>query len=257
MYQALEQQLERCPQMRLNFNQTISEWINKDIVCYVRSTELHYFLPTFMVIRADKATTAYRVVVDGARKFKGVCINDRLLPGPSLINHIFDVLCRFRTGRYAFTCDVQAMYLNVRVKPADRQFLGLFFREATHMPLQTLQFTSHPFGLTSSPYIAMGVVDHHARNRHESYPLAASAVKTSVIVDDFVVSGDDPESLYLTLSQIEALLKEVGMGTHKIAANHRDITRSIPPERIAKSVEIGEEEVPFTQRIRPQLKRWA
>ena len=61
MYQALEQQLERCPQMRLNFNQTISEWINKDIVCYVRSTELHYFLPTFMVIRADKATTAYRV----------------------------------------------------------------------------------------------------------------------------------------------------------------------------------------------------
>ena len=146
------------------------------------------------------------------------------------------------------------MYLNVRVKPADRQFLGLFFREATHMPLQTLQFTSHPFGLTSSPYIAMGVVDHHARNRHESYPLAASAVKTSVIVDDFVVSGDDPESLYLTLSQIEALLKEVGMGTHKIAANHRDITRSIPPERIAKSVEIGEEESPIHAANTPTIK---
>ena len=254
MYYALEQQLERCPQMRLNFNKTVKEWINKSIACYVRPNQLHYFLPTFMVIRTDKATTAYRIVVDGARRFKGVSINDRLLPGPSLINHIFDVLCRFRLGRYAFTCDVQTMYLNVRVNLADRKFLGMFFREANHMPMRTLQFTSHPFGLTSSPYVAMGVVKHHAQLRRDVFPLAHQAVETSVIVDDFVVAGNDPELLHHTLTQIEALLKEVGMGTHKVAANHKGIVRNVQPDRIAKSVEIGEEESSPTVTATPTIK---
>ena len=202
MFYTLEKQMEQNVQMRVNFNQTVIEWINKNIACYVESTQLRYFIPTFMVVRADKATSAYRLVVDGARKFQGTSINDRLLPGPSMIHHIFDVLCRFRMGSFAFTCDVQTMYLNVKVDPKDRKYLGIFFREAANQPLRTVQLTSHPFGLTSSPYVAMQVVARHASARSDSYPLAGQAVAGSVIVDDFVVSGDNAEVLGHTLQQI-------------------------------------------------------
>ena len=254
MFRHLEMQMDKNPEMRKNFNNTLNEWINKDIVQYVASSNIRYFLPTFMVVRVDKATTAYRVVVDGARKFREVCINDRLLPGPSLIHKVFDVMCRMRIGRYAFTCDVQAMYLNVRVAEEDRKFLGMFFRENSQAPLQVVQFASHPFGLASSPYVAMRTVARHAQLNEDIFPLAAEAVHHSVIVDDFIVAGDDKEQLTATLNQLKALLTNIGMDVHKVAASHEDILASIEEEKIAKTLELGGEHTIQTDCPLPTVK---
>ena len=215
------------------------EWLNKNIACYVLPSEIHYYLPTFMVIRTDKPTTAYRLVVDGSRKFRGICLNDRLLPGPSMINHVFDVLCKMRMGRHAFTCDVQTMYLNVKVKPEDRKYLGMFFRESSNDPLKIVQLLSHPFGLTSSPYVAMGVVQHHATLRKQMYPLAKQAVDHSVIVDDFIVAGDNIAQLASTLEELEALLTEMKMDIHKVATSHPSIVKNIAEHKIAKTMQLG------------------
>ena len=242
MFYGLERLMARQPQMRENFNATIKEWLNKDIVQYVptNSKSIRYILPTFMVVRHDKATTAYRLVVDGARRFSGICINDRLLPGPSLIHHIFDILCRMRIGKYAMTCDVQSMYLNVKVKPNDRGYLCMFFRESEGLPMKVVQFTSHPFGLTSSPYVAMRAVERHAELVKTKYPLAYQAVKTSVIVDDFIVADDDPNRLTSTLSQLQNMLQDIGMGVHKIASNSTAVLQTVEPDKIAKSTLITE-----------------
>ena len=98
---------------------------------------------------------------------------DRLLPGQKLIQNIFDILIRFRQGRYAFTCDINAMYLNVRVSPEDRPYLCLFYREHSGAPLRVIQLHSHPFGLSSSPYVAMRVVKDHLELKREQFPRAA------------------------------------------------------------------------------------
>ena len=255
MYHHLEHQMDRNPEMRKNFNQTLNEWKNKNIIQYVASSsEIKYFLPTFMVVRADKATTAYRLVVDGARKFSGICINDRLLPGPSMIHKVFDVMCKMRSGRYAFTCDVQAMYLNVKVAVEDRKFLGMFFRESPLEQLKIVQFTSHPFGLTSSPYVAMRTVSKHALEHEERFPLAKRAVLTSVIVDDFIVAGDDLNVLADTLKQLESLLEDIGMGVHKVAASHEEILRHVDGEKIAKTLEIGGETAVCQESCLPTVK---
>ena len=255
MYHHLEQQMDKNTEMRTNFNHTLNEWINKRIVQYVASpSDIKYFLPTFMVVRAEKATTAYRLVVDGARKFSGVCINDRLLPGPSMIHKVFDVMCKMRVGRYAFTCDVQAMYLNVKVAPEDRKYLGMFFREHSSGALKIVQFTSHPFGLTSSPYVAMRTVSKHAQQNQDLYPLAAQAVLESVIVDDFIVAGDSQEVLTTTLQQLESLLIDIGMGVHKVAASHESIVRGVDESRIAKTLEIGGETAICQESALPTVK---
>ena len=228
--------------MRENFNSTVKDWLQQGIAHYISpsSPNIKYVLPTFMVVRTDKVTTAYRLVVDGARKFSQVCINDNLLPGPSLIHHVFDILCKMRIGNHAMTCDVQLMYLNVKVPKDDQGYLCMFYREDENDSLKVVQLSSHPFGLTSSPYVAMRVVEKHAENRKELYPLAYQAVKASVIVDDFIVAHDNAETLKKTLQELEALLKEIGMGIHKIASNNPHVIADIEPSRIAKSVAIGE-----------------
>ena len=242
MFYGLERHMRRHPTMRENFNKTIQEWLDKDIAHYipVKSPDIKYILPTFMVVRTDKLTTAYRLVVDGARRFSSICINDNLLPGPSLIHHVFDILCKMRLGNHAMTCDVQLMYLNVKVPKQDQKYLCIFYRQSEGETLKVVQLSSHPFGLTSSPYVAMRVVAEHAKQRKEIYPLAYQAVENNVIVDDFIVANDNAETLKDTLTELELLLKEIGMGIHKIASNTPEVIADVDSSRIAKSVAIGE-----------------
>ena len=251
-FYTLERRMNKCPEMQAQFVSTIDEWKNKGIVSYLSPADscIRYVLPTFMVVRLDKATTSYRLVVDGARKFHGTCINDKLWTGPPLINNLQDVLLRFRKGRHALTCDISMMYLNVGVPEVDREYLCIFYRAKPWHPLQVAQFHSHPFGLSSSPYVAMKSVLHHATGRALDYPRALAAVRDSVLVDDFVLSGHDQGELALTLHELQAMLGEIGMQLHKIAANHSDILHGIAPERVAQSKTIGEEE---TSKSKDQL----
>ena len=255
-FYALERQMKRHPEMRNQFVKTVSDWLNKNIAHYVPSSSINvrYLIPTFMVIRLDKATTSYRLVVDGARKFNGTCINDHLLTGPKLIQSIWSVLIRFRQNSHAFTCDINAMYLNVKVPVQDQPFLCMFYREMDHHPIRVLQLSSHPFGLSSSPFVAMRVVAHHAADTQSLYPLAAAAVKENVIVDDFILSHDDPQQLYTVRSELEAMLAGIGMQVHKMAANHPLILRGVSPEKIAQSKELGEEDLPAPTVGMPTIK---
>ena len=251
----MERQMDRHPEMRNQFVCTVSEWLNKKIAQYVplSAQSIRYVIPTFMVVRLDKATTSYRLVVDGARQFHGTCINDKLFTGPKLIQNIHDILINFRTGGHAFTCDIGSMYLNVKVPEKDQPFLSIFYREHSAQPLRAVQLTSHPFGLSSSPYVAMKVVQQHAEKNAHVYPLAKRVVDKCVIVDDFIVSHDDPAILRQTLKELQALLKNIGMTLHKMASNEATILTDIPPEQIAKSKVLGEDEIVEDKRF-PTIK---
>jgi hypothetical protein len=49
----------------------------------------------FPVIKSEKETTKMRPVFDGAAKFRGICINDYILTGPSVMNELVAVVNRF------------------------------------------------------------------------------------------------------------------------------------------------------------------
>lgn len=56
-----------------------------------------------------------RVVFDSSAEFKGETLNKHLPRGPDLTNNLVGVLCRFRQEPIAFTCDIEAMFHQVRV----------------------------------------------------------------------------------------------------------------------------------------------
>jgi hypothetical protein len=49
----------------------------------------------FPVIKSEKETTKIRPVFDGAAKFRGICINDYIMTGPSVMNKLIAVVHRF------------------------------------------------------------------------------------------------------------------------------------------------------------------
>jgi hypothetical protein len=50
----------------------------------------------FPVIKDEKETTKIRPVFDGAAKFRGVCMNDYIRTGPTVMNELVSVVLKFR-----------------------------------------------------------------------------------------------------------------------------------------------------------------
>ena len=64
-----------------------------------------------------------RVVFDCSTEYEGQSLNKHLLQGPDLTNTLQGALCRFREERVAFTCDIEAMFCQVRMKEEHRDYL--------------------------------------------------------------------------------------------------------------------------------------
>ena len=67
-------------------------------------------------------------------------------------------------------------------------------------------------------------------------------MQDSVLVDDFIVSGDDVHELSRTRKELEAALMPIGMQLHKMAANTPRVLEGVAPDRIAKTKLLGEED---------------
>ena len=103
------------------FHTAMSNWIESS---YLENTIndadcLQNFLTTFMVLKETGDSVKARLVVNGARKFKGECLNDFLEPGGNVMMDLSELLLRLRRFKYVVCCDLAQMFLNIKVTPED------------------------------------------------------------------------------------------------------------------------------------------
>ena len=226
------------------FSENVKEWLAKG---YARKIDLQdylkgYFIPTFMVIREDKHTTKYRLIVNGKFQFDGHCINDYLLGGPNVMNKLANVLIKFRYHKYVLTCDISHMFLRVKVPEKDRKFLRFFYRDDAG-DIQIIEMCSHAFGLTQSPFVVMSVVRETALQHSNDLPLAANAVIKDSIVDDILTGCKTFKELKNLHTEIKNLYSKLQMHAHKWATNSPGLREIIPETEQAGSVNLGEEDM--------------
>ena len=94
-----------------------------------------------------------RVVFDCSASYHGESLNNHLLQGPDLTNGLLGILCRFRQGPIAFSCDVEAMFHQFKVDSTHRNYLRFLWWENGNITSEPKEFrmTVHLFGATSSP----------------------------------------------------------------------------------------------------------
>ena len=164
VYCRQEKRMMMNPEVLQNFREAIHKWLQNDWAELVpKGDKTGFYIPTFMVVRTDKSTTKYRLIMNGAFEFDGKCINDFLMPGPSRMNKVWDVMARSRRGLHLIACDVESMFLNIRVGKGDAPFLRVLFRDPGTGDLRAVQCKTHVFGLNQSPFVAMEVVGRHSR----------------------------------------------------------------------------------------------
>ena len=132
---SLERRLERTPDLRASYAQTIKDDFDKGYIvkvdksdCFKVDNPREWYLPHHPVLHPHKPGKVRRVL-NGATKFHGVSLNNALLTGPDLLQTLIHVLMRFRQHPYAVSADIEGMFLQVGVIPQDRPSLRFLWRE--------------------------------------------------------------------------------------------------------------------------------
>ena len=256
-----EAHMKRHPDQEIKFLETITKWLKNEWGTLVpKHDHSGFFIPSFMVVRTDKSTTKYRLILNGAYEFEGRSINDYLMTGPSRMKRVWDVLARSRRGLYLLACDIESMFLNIRVdiSGGDPRYLRVLFRDPKTGDIRALQCQTHVFGLTQSPFVAMEVVRRHAFRHRAECPYAEQTVSEDIIMDDIILSSSSRERVIRTQRELVSLFDKASMNIHKWVTNLPDLWERLPEPSRAESYTLsGEEDQLFCRgpdEARPTVK---
>ncbi|UYV63753.1 hypothetical protein LAZ67_2005511 [Cordylochernes scorpioides] len=109
-----------------------------------------YYMPYHAVLRDQRTTTKLRVVFDASAKTStGLLLNDLLYYGPKLQENIFNILIKFRPYSIALTADIEKMYRQIRLKPADCCFQRILWQASPNEPIKEYQLVTVTYGTTT------------------------------------------------------------------------------------------------------------
>lgn len=134
------------------------------------------YLPHHGVLRGTPGPEAkIRVVFNGsARTTDSASLNASLLTGPNLLPALADILTRWRRHRYVFVADVEKMYRQIWMHPADYDLQRILWGEQQAMEYRLNTVT---YGLASAPYLAIRVLRQLAEDEQARFPLAANTLR--------------------------------------------------------------------------------
>ena len=140
----------------------------------------------------------------------------------------------------AFTSDVEKAFLQISVKADDRDTLRFFWYETDsngELKLLQLRFNRLVFGLTPSPAILGGVVQHHLEKYKQSEPEVIDQLRRQIYVDDFPGGSDTVENAFQLCKKSKEIMKARGMNLRKFKSNSKQLIERLNSEGITNNVE--------------------
>ena len=251
----IERKLAKDEKIATAHQQVIDEYLQKNYIRPIPPTEekskSEWLLPHFPVIRPDRATTKVRIVFDASATYQGRSLNKETLPGPKLkVSNIFDILVRFRKELIALAGDVSQMYHQLVLQPVDRPYNRFLWRDLnpSRQP-DTYEFQRFVFGGCYCPFCAQYVLQQHARDHKEQYPLAAEAVQNNCYTNDLIPSVKSIEEAKTMREQITELGDLAGFHVRKWISHRPEVIEDIPDPDRAAEIDLSKTEFPITKTL--------
>ena len=187
----LERRFKSNPALHEDYLNVFKGYLEEGIVEEVDagdiSSDRSFYIPHHPVIKESSSSTKVRPVLDGsARNEHGVCINDCLETGPSLIPDLVSVLLRFRQWPIAIVGDIRKAFLQVAVAEGDCDSLRFLLRLSPDK-ISHMRFRRVPFGLCASPFLLNATLRVHLE---KAGSVEALKVLSNLYVDDLVTGCD-------------------------------------------------------------------
>ncbi|XP_064653222.1 uncharacterized protein LOC135503550 [Lineus longissimus] len=241
----LRARLLKNPKLREDYLKSMDDMLHKGYAERVPKDELNlsdgtvWYIPhhgVYHPVKRDKC----RVVFDASAEFEGTSLNKRLLQGPDLTNNLTGVLIRFRRERYAFACDLEAMFMQCGVDARDRNYLRFLWWEGGDLMSEPVEYRMRVsiFGATSSPGMANFALKSVADEFESKYgEEAADFVRKQYYMDDGLDSESTTKQAINIAHSSADLVSERGFREHKFVAKDREILKSMPQSELGKNLQ--------------------
>lgn len=187
-----------------------------------------FYIPHHAVqkARSDKV----RIVYDAsARPHKGaLSLNQCLLVGPSLMNHLAEVLLTFRLYIIVLLADIEKAFLQICVSKEDRDLLRFLWYDKEGN-LEVYRFTRVPFGTGPSPFLLNATLKYHLEKIVEDQELLELLLR-SLYVDDVLTGGKTPEIVLWLRAELVKILGKAAMKLHGWNSNSAEVREALGVE---------------------------
>ena len=172
------------------------------------------FVPHRPVFKKDRATTKVRVVIDpsSSSKAEGFALNQCLYAGPSLLPLLFDMVLRFRLGKYALVADVEKAFLQIGLDPESREYVKFLWDGEVY------RMARLPFGVNCSPAVLQATLFGHFESELVRVE-TAQALKRSLYMDDVVRSLFSELCAVVFWDESVAIFADARMNLRKLRSN--------------------------------------
>ena len=230
----LKKRFERDPQYFRKYKEKIDEYLSSGYARKVPDDYQPKYSGRDWYIPHHATGKKFRVVFDCAAKYEGTSLNENLLQGPDYTNSLVGILNRFRQEAVAFSCDIKAMYHQVKVHPDDINSLKFLWWPDNDLSKDPVdhQMLVHLFGAKSSPSCAGYALKRTATDNHTNASKETiEVVKTNFYVDDCVCSVKTTKDALMLIEELEELLLSSGFQLSKYRSNCHIVCLSIPENR--------------------------
>lgn len=226
----LEKKLATNPTFSERYVQFMQEYENSGHMTAVsNSSERNgFFLPHHGVEKECSLTTKLRTVFDGsARSSNGISLNSLQMVGPVVQSDLFSILIRFRTHRYCISADIQAMYRQVLVAPADRKYQQILWRSNRDQELKTYELNTVTYGTASASFLATRCLVELGNLCEETNPLISRIIKQDFYVDDCLTGANTIAEAKYICAGLNKVLNSGCFPLRKWLSNSLEIVESV------------------------------
>ena len=160
---------------------------------------------------------------DGRGEFKGVCINDFFEIGTDLFNSFADILARLRLCRYGMMAELIKCFFQINLTLYQRDLFRILWfddHDIGERQVKVFQFTRHPWGLKSSPFIASCAIQKTLEeNATGSSDLTRKLVQKNIYTDDLIFSVNNLDDTRVIANEAIDLFDSRGFRLVKWSVN--------------------------------------
>ncbi|XP_013390867.1 uncharacterized protein LOC106159196 [Lingula anatina] len=232
--------LAKTPTLEKQYHGVFSEYLENGFIEQVEDipnvSELPhpvYYMPHRPVIKEGSASTKIRPVFDASSKgYNGISLNDCLEAGPSLIPNLIEILIRFRRWPVAVCADIIKAFLQIQVKPEDRDVHRFLWNDMG--TVKTMRFTRVPFGNKCSPFLLNATVKHHLSQYPTSH--VVDELNQNLYVDDLISGCDDEIEACAFIREADSIMQQASMKFSKWVSNSDTVGELLSQEFSDRSV---------------------
>lgn len=196
-----------------------------------------FYLPHRPVVKMSSVSTKIRPVFDAsACGPNSLSLNDCMQTGPNLLPLLSDVLMRFRRCRIALSADIEKAFLQISVRPEDRDVHRFLWK--IDNKVRVMRILRVPFGNKASPFLLNATVRHHLTQ----YPKSKTTdeLLANMYVDDWLSGGDTVEEVLGLKSEATRIMSEAGMKLCKWSSNSSEVAADSERQFEEKTIEVAE-----------------